>query len=165
MQSRALRRARFALAVLAALAFSLPVEAFAKPRGCFTPAEQAAEWQVRHGLRLREGGIGCDGAPWYAGTKPLWESVDKQFGPQFKRETDIRAAAFQREFENDAEHKLSQWNARIVFYFRHYTLSPTYCGGIKTMLQDMLDKGWRLFTKQAYYARDEIRMTYEPCDK
>ena len=134
-----------------------------KPRHCFTRAEQGAEVMVRYGLRLREGGNACNESPWDAGTLPLWQAVDKQFGPQFKQQTDIRAAAFQREFENDAENKLTQWNARIVFYFRNYPLSPTYCAGIKTMLNDMLAKGWRVFTKQAYYARDEIRMTYQPC--
>ncbi len=153
------------LALVAMMCAVAPEQVLAKARGCFTPQEQAAEWQVRQGLRLREGGLACDGAPWYAGTKPLWEQVDKQFGPQMKRQTDIRQAAFLREFENDAEHKLSQWNARIVFYFRNYPLSPTYCGNVKTMLNDILAKGWKVFTKQAYYARDEIRMTYEPCDK
>lgn len=152
-------------ALLAMLCAIAPEQSLAKPRGCFTKAEQAAEWQVRHGLRLREGGIACDGSPWDAGTKPLWESVDKQFGPQFKQQTDIRAAAFQREFEGDAENKLTRWNGRIVFYFRNYPLSATYCSSIKTMLSDMLAKGWRVFTRQAYYARDEIRMTYKPCDQ
>lgn len=157
---------RAAAAALALLALAVPgQDAFAKPRGCFTKAEQNAELLVRAGLRLREGGVACDREPWNAGTRPLWDAVDKQFGPQFKQQSDIRRAAFEREFENDAEHKLTMWNSRIVFYFRNYPLSAVYCDSIKKTLQEMPTKGWQSFVKQARYATDEIRMTYEPCDK
>ena len=104
---------RRAIAALALLALAAPSsDALAKPRGCFTKAEQNAELLVRAGLRLRESGIACDDEPWNAGTRPLWEAVDKQFGPQFKQQSDIRRAAFDREFGNDAEHKLTMWNSR-----------------------------------------------------
>ncbi len=159
----AIRRVLVFVAVLAVLAPT--ADAVAKARGCFTKPEMAAEEMVRHGLRLREGGETCDGEPWNEHTKPLWEAVDKQFGPQFKQQTEIRRAAFMREFEFDAEHKLTQWNARIVFYFRHYPLSAGYCGAVKKMLTDMQSKGWPMFVKQAHFARDEVRMIYEPCDK
>ncbi len=142
-----------------------PTTLDAKPRGCFTKSEQTAEEVVRYGLRLREGAMGCDGAPWEAHTQPLWEAVDKQFGPQFKQQTDARAKAFVREFENDAEHKLTQWNARIVFYYRNYPLSPVYCDSIKKEMMQMQAKGWNAFVKLAKLAREDIRMTYQPCDK
>ena len=158
-------RSIVASAAAIALLLAPCADAIAKPRGCFTKAEQRAEEVVRHGLRLREGGEGCDGPPWEAGTKPLWEAVNTQFGPQFAQQTDIRNKAFLREFANDAEHKLNQWNARIVFYFRNYPLSPVYCASIKKMLTEAPQKGWRDIVKQAHYAADEIRMTYEPCDK
>jgi hypothetical protein len=156
------------VALVAVLAFSAALapisDLLAKPRGCFTKAEQTAEEVVRYGLKLREGANGCDGAPWDVPTLPLWEALDKQFGAQFKQQTDLRAKAFQREFENDAENKLSQWNARIVFYYRHYPLSPVYCGGIKSDLEAIPKKSWNAFVKRAVIARDDIRMTYQPCD-
>ncbi|HEY1720246.1 MAG TPA: hypothetical protein VGG27_03300 [Magnetospirillaceae bacterium] len=157
---------RRVLALVGIVALLAPsAEALAKARGCFTKKEQQAEEVVRQGLRMREGGEGCDGAPWYAETKPLWDMVNQQFGAQFAEQTDIRNKAFMREFENDAEHKLSLWNARIVFYFRNYPLSAGYCTTVKKMLTDAPQKGWKDIIKQAHYARDEIRMTYEPCDK
>jgi hypothetical protein len=151
------------IAVLALLAPS--ASAVAKPRGCFTKAEQQAEEIVRYGLKLREGGRGCDGQPWYRYTLPAWEAVDKLYGPQFRQQTDIRTKAFQREFANDAEHRLSLWNARIVFYYRHYPLSGAYCDDVKKMLANAQKDGWVKLTKQAHLSRDEVRMTYEPCDK
>jgi hypothetical protein len=91
---------RWALTSLTALAFSFALvpgpQALAKPRGCFTKSEQTAEEIVRYGLRLREGAMGCDGAPWEAHTQPLWEAVDKQFGPQFKQQTDAQAHPVER---------------------------------------------------------------------
>ncbi len=155
------------LVVLVAVAVLLApsAEALAKPRGCFTKGEQAAEEIVRFGLKLREGGIACDGAPWERRTRPLWDQVSTDYDAQFKQQTDTRNKAFMREFENDAEHRLSLWNARIVFYYRHYPLSGAYCDGIKKMLTDADKNGWVKLTKQAHLAHDEVRMTYEPCDK
>jgi len=159
---------RRGVALAAALAFGMavapPPQAEAKPRGCFTQAEQRAEEVVRYGLKLREGANGCDGAPWEAHTLPLWEAIDKLYGAQFKQQTDIRAKAFVREFENDAENKLTQWNARIVFYYRNYPLSPVYCAGMKKILTDIPNKPWGNFVKQAVIAHNDIRMTYVPCD-
>jgi hypothetical protein len=142
-----------------------PAEAVAKPRGCFTKAEQNAEEIVRFGLKLREGGINCDGDPWNRRTRPLWDKVSDDYDAQFRQNTDIRNKAFLREFENDAEHRLQLWNGRIVFYYRHYPLSGAYCDGIRKMLTDADKNGWVKLTKQARLARDEVRMTYEPCDK
>jgi len=156
---------RFA-ALVAVLALSLaPLPAAeAKPRGCFTKQEQTAEEVVRYGLRLREGGRGCDEAPWNAGTQPLWDAVDKQFGDQFKQQTETRRKAFEREFEKDAENNLNRWNARIVFYYRNYPLSPVYCDLLKTQLVNVVKKPWGAFVKQSAIARDDVRMTYQPCD-
>ena len=151
-------------AILAFAAAPLPV-AEAKPRGCFTKQEQTAEEVVRYGLRLREGGQGCDEAPWLDRTRPLWDAVDSQFGPQFRQQTETRRQAFIREFENDAENKLSQWNARIVIYYRHYPLSQVYCDQLKKTLTDVTKKPWGAFVKQAAIAHNDVRMTYTPCDQ
>ncbi len=140
-------------------------QALAKPRGCFTKAEQGAEEMVRFGLRLREGARGCDADPYDEATQPMWEQIDKDLGPQMKQQTDIRRAAFVREFENDAENKLSVWDARIVFFYRNYPLSQVYCDNIKKLLTDTQKTGWNGFRKRAIIARDEIRMTYTPCDQ
>jgi hypothetical protein len=131
---------------------------------CFTKAEQSAEQIVRHGLRLREGAQACDEPPWNLPTAPLWESIDKQFGPRFAAQTAIRKKAFMREFADDADNRLALWDARIVMHFRHYPVSDEYCAGIKDMLDETLKRGWGAFTKQAAKARDEVRMDYRPCD-
>jgi len=160
-----MRRVAALAAVLAfGMALAPPFQADAKPRGCFTKAEQTAEEVVRYGLRLREGGRGCDGEPWNAGTLPLWEAVDKQFGDQFRQQTDTRRKAFEREFENDAENKLSQWNGRIVFYYRNYPLSQVYCATLKKDLAALPNKPWSNFVKRALIAHNDVRMTYQPCD-
>jgi hypothetical protein len=135
----------------------------AKPRGCFTKAEESAEQLVRGGLRLREGALGCDGPPWEAGTRPLWEQIDRQFGSRFARQTQIRQRAFEREFAKDAENRLQVWDGRIVFHYRHYPLSATYCANLKDMMEKMLRVGWAVFARQAATARDEVKMDYKPC--
>ena len=134
-----------------------------KPKICFTPAEEAAEQLVRGGLRLREGALGCDGPPWDFHTKPLWEQVDRRFGPRFKQQTDIRRTAFVREFGNDAENRVQMWDGRTVFHFRHYPLSVPYCTEIRDNLQAMLKGGWGVFAKQAQRAKDEVEMDYRGC--
>jgi len=159
---------RRSVALVAIAAFGCAMipapDSIAKPRGCFTKAEQKAEEVIRYGLRLREGGRACDAAPWNAGTLPLWEAVDKQFGPQFKEQTDIRTKAFQREFESDADHNLKRWNSRIVIYYRNFTLSPVYCEIIKKDLVSTQKNGWNAFVKLAVIAHNDVRMTYQPCD-
>ena len=120
---------------------------------------------VRYGLRLREGGNACNEDPWNAGTQPLWQAVDKQFGPQFRQQTDIRRRAFEREFGQDATDRLSAWDARIVFYYRHYPLSDVYCAGIKSALAEMRQKGWNSFVKRAAVAMDDVRMMYVSCEQ
>ena len=156
---------RFVIALLLAAALPWPVLAAGQPqpRGCFTKSEEAAEQMVRLGLHLREGARGCDGAPWYAGTQTLWDQVDKKFGPQFLAQTQKRKAAFVREFTDDAENRLGQWNGRIVTSFRNYPLSPEICGEIKTSLEDMLSRGWNSFSRQAVKAKDNVQMDYRVC--
>ncbi len=134
-----------------------------RPMECFTKAEQRAEQMVREGLRLREGAIGCDGPPWRAGTRPLWDDIDRRFGGQFAAQTRVRERAFRREFAKDAENRLQMWNGRIVMHFRHYPLSETYCAGIKDVLQKMQKGGWRAFTGLAAKAKDQVKMDYRPC--
>jgi hypothetical protein len=148
---------------LALLAMMVPPPAFAKPKGCFTATEESAEQMVRQGLRLREGARGCDSEPWDAGTLPLWQQIDQQYGPQFAHQTEIRKNAFVREFSNDAENKLSEWDGRIVIYFRNYPLSDLYCGQIKSMMAAIQKGGWPAFTKQAGRSGDVVKMNYNPC--
>lgn len=140
-----------------------PELAWSKPRGCFTKAEQNAEQMVRHGLHLREGANGCDGQPWNTGTEPIWQQINTQLGAQFAQQTQIRAAAFDREFEKDADNKLSVWNGRIVMYFRNYPLSAVYCGELKKQLDAVQKGGWGVFARQAGKAVDVIRMDYRLC--
>jgi hypothetical protein len=135
----------------------------AQATGCFTRSEQGAERIVRQGLRLREGARGCEGSPWNMGTQALWDSVEGQFGSRFAAQTRIRERAFQREFADDADNRLQVWNARIVFHYRYYPLSETYCASIKKTLEDMQKGGWSVLTRQAGKATDEVRMDYKPC--
>lgn len=134
-----------------------------KPKVCFTKAEEAAEQIVRGGLRLREGAAACDERPWDAHTQPLWDQVDKQFGPRFKQQTDIRRKAFEREFANDAENQVQAWDGRTVLYFRHYPLSVPYCAEVKQNLQDLLKKGWATFVTRSRLYKIPVEEDYKNC--
>jgi hypothetical protein len=136
-----------------------------QPTGCFTKAEQAAERIVRQGLRLREGARKCAAPPWNMGTQSQWDAIDRQFGPRFAAQTRIRQNAFQREFSDDAENRLEAWNGRIVFHFRYYPVSETYCTGIQQMMADMQKRGWTVLTRQADKAAEEVRMDYRLCGR
>ena len=135
-----------------------------KPKICFTKAEENAEQIVRAGLRLREGAAGCDERPWDMHTLPLWDRVDKQFGPRFKQQTDVRRKAFEREFSKDAENQVQAWDGRTVIYFRNYPLSVPYCAEVKQGLQDVLKQGWGAIKNKSKLAKDEVEMDYEPCN-
>jgi len=133
--------------------------------GCFTKAEMAAERLVREGLRLREGALGCDGPPWEKGTKPLWQDIDSKFAQRFQAQTRTRAKAFQREFADDAENHLTQWDGRMVMYFRHYPLSDDYCDSIKELLQEVQKKGWSVVDSRAGKDRIPVEMDYRSCNR
>jgi hypothetical protein len=135
----------------------------AKPRGCFTTAEQTAEQIVREGLRLREGARGCDGRPWRMGTASLWQDVDNQLGPRFLAQTNIRRKAFTREFKDDANNRLELWDGRIVMHFRHYPLSEIYCSEIKDVLGEAKTRGWAAIRAHASKSKEEVKMDYRPC--
>lgn len=149
-------------ALIIGLIFS-GVTAAAKPKVCFTKAEENAEQLVRGGLRMREGAAGCDGPPWEFHTKPIWDQVDQRYGAKFKQQTDIRRRAFQREFANDVENNEREWDGRTVLHFRFYPLSVAYCTEVKTNMENMLKKGWKVFVQQAQRAADEVEMDYEKC--
>lgn len=154
-----------AIALLVACSlFSETALAAAKPKICFTKAEESAEQLVRGGLRLREGANGCDERPWSAGTAPLWKQVDEKFGPKFKQQTDIRRTAFVREFSKDVENHIQAWDGRTVLYYRNYPLSIVYCEQVKKSLNDMLGRsGWGGFQKSARLYRIPVEDDYKPC--
>ncbi len=160
-------RSQFALGRPAALALAfvllLPDVAAAKPLGCFRHNEMNAERIVRHGLRLREGANSCDRPPWNVPAMPLWKDVDARFGPLFARQTQVRKAAFEREFGNSAWDRLERWDGRIVMHFRHYPVTHVYCRGILDQLKAVQRGGWNVVVKQAEVAPDEVRMDYRPC--
>ena len=150
--------------VLCSLVATEALAAGAKPKVCFTKAEESAEQIVRGGLRLREGAAGCDDRPWDMHTQPLWEKVDKQFGPRFKQQTDIRRKAFQREFAKDVESEERAWDGRTVLYFRNYPLSVPYCAEVKKNLDDLLKKGWPNFVASTRLYRIPVKDNYKMCD-
>jgi len=137
--------------------------AFAKPKICFTKAEENAEMLVRGGLRLREGAAGCDGRPYEMHTQPIWDQINQKFGPKFKQQTDLRRKAFVREFANDAENRVQAWDGRTVLYFRNYPLSQVYCAQVKKSLEDFLKTGWESFAKTARLYRIQVEDDYRAC--
>jgi len=151
------------LASILALSLVWTLPAQAKPKSCFTAAELGAERLVRQGLRLREGAKGCDGDPWNFHTQAQWDDINNRFGKQFAAQTKIRKGAFIREFDKEAEYKLSESDGRIVMHYRGYPLSPTYCADIKKLLTDMQKSGWVTFTKRANAAPDEVNFVYRKC--
>lgn len=156
-------KACITLLIVSGLCAGLAVPAEAKPKVCFTKAEENAEQIVRAGLALREGAAGCDGRPWYAHTQPLWDQVESQFGARFKQQTDIRRKAFQREFSKDVENQEQAWDGRTVLYFRNYPLSVPYCAEIKQNLNDVLKKGWAAFVNRAHLYRLPVEQDYASC--
>ena len=156
-------RAAIALVTAASLFASSAFAAGPKPKVCFTKAEEGAEMLVRGGLRLREGAAGCDKPPYEMRTQPLWDQVEQKFGPQFKKQTDVRRGAFQREFSKDAENQLQAWDGRTVLYYRNYPLSPVYCAQIKKNLEDFLKTGWPAFAKKAGLYRIPVQDDYKLC--
>ena len=150
--------------LLCSLALALPAQAAGKPKGCFTKAEITAERLVRQGLEMREGAKGCDGDPWNYGTMSLWTDLDQRFGPQFAAQTKTRHAAFVREFDKDANNRISQWDGRIVMHFRSFPLGDVYCTEMKKLLTDMKKKGWAGFTKRASVAPDDVKFMFKSCD-
>lgn len=150
-------------ATLLAPTLALSPMAEAKPRGCFTKTEIAAEQNIRLGLRLREGARQCQENPWNANTVPLWTQLDQTLGSRFAQQTEIRRRAFEREFDKNAEDRLVLWNGRIVMYYRNYPASQLYCANIRQMLDKFNKKGWAQFAKQAAKARDEVKLDYKTC--
>ena len=134
-----------------------------KPRSCFSPAEEVAELDVRQGIRLREGAAGCTARPFQMPLQPIWDEIDKNYGPLFANQTRIRHAAFVREFADNADNKEGEWNGRIVTYFRNYPLTDQYCTSIQKQLQAVQKGGWGAFTKQAAKSGDVVRMIYKSC--
>lgn len=151
------------LVVLGSLLLVQPALAAGKPQGCFTQAEINAERLVRQGLRLREGAVGCDGNPWNYHTLSQWQDIDKRFGAQFAQQTKIRKGAFTREFDKDAENRITQWDGRIVMRYRGAPLSDVYCTGVKTQLTEMQKSGWAIFKKRATVAPDDVKFMFKPC--
>jgi hypothetical protein len=156
-------KAAIALLTACSLFANSALAAGPKPKICFTKAEENAEQIVRAGLRLREGASGCDARPYDLQTQPLWDQIDQKFGPRFKQQTDIRRAAFVREFSKDVENQVLAWDGRTVLYFRSYPLSPVYCVQIKKSLQDFLKTGWGPFTAKARLYRIPVEDDYKPC--
>lgn len=157
-------RARRILAALLGLAVLAPTgPARAKPKTCFTPAEIAAEQQVRHGLRLREGARICSEPPYDLKLLGLWQEIDTQFGPRFARQKTIREQAFRREFGQDTYNRLEMWDGRVVMHYRNNWASPEFCGDISKTLNDMKTKGWSVFSKRAAKAKPEVTVDFRPC--
>jgi hypothetical protein len=157
-------KAAIALMTALSLFASSALAAGPKPKVCFTKAEENAEQLVRGGLRLREGAAGCDGRPYEMHTQPLWDQIDQRFGPRFKQQTDIRRAAFVREFAKDAENNERAWDGRTVLYFRNYPLSQVYCAQIKKSLEDFLKTGWKGFVNKARLYRIPVEDDYKLCN-
>lgn len=151
------------LIVIGSLFANTALAAGPKSKFCFTKAEESAEQIVRGGLRLREGASGCDERPYDMHTQPLWDQVDKKFGPRFKQQTDLRRKAFVREFSKDAENRVQAWDGRTVLYFRNYPLSTPYCAEVKQNLDDLLKKGWATFVTRARLYRIPVEDDYKVC--
>lgn len=152
-------------AALLTLLLLLSPQAGAEPMKCFNTKEAEAIQMVRHGIRLREGAMRCQEDGFTQDTIALWRKVDGAVGPQFKAQTDMRKAAFEREFEKWAAWNLSVWDGRIVHHFRYRPLSAELCGDLAGMLKEIDQKGWPAFAKQATKLRNEVRIDYRICGR
>ncbi|MBF0355690.1 MAG: hypothetical protein HQL43_10695 [Alphaproteobacteria bacterium] len=142
---------------------AVPSLAFAKPKGCMTKAEQTVEWQIRHGIRLREFAFRCDEPPYNAGTLAIWRRIDATQTGQFQKMTDSRAKTFEREFPQTFKSYIEAWNGRIIMRYRDYYLSDIDCIQTKRQLQDIEKKGFKAFTTLSARYKPEILMDYRTC--
>ncbi|MCC7168251.1 MAG: hypothetical protein IT565_11845 [Rhodospirillales bacterium] len=132
-------------------------------RGCFTKPEQAAEQQVRQGVRLREFAWRCEETPYLAKTLELWTGIDKKFGKDFAKVTETRQKAFQREFPESWKTDLEVWNGRIVLHYRHLYLSKRACVEARNQLEQIDKKGFKTFQAIAAKAKPDVIMDYKIC--
>jgi len=154
------------LSVLALTVLGGPVPASAagaKARGCFSEAEARAEMTVRHGLFLREAAKLCEEAGLTPGIGAQWADVDKRFGRDFKLNTDLRRAAFAREFDKRAPTTQLVWDGRLVMLQRHAPVTQGQCNDAKRMLQEIQKGGFKVFSKQAAKDNDDVVLDYKVC--
>lgn len=159
-----MRTATLRIVVAAAVGLAVTMPAQAKPRGCFTKAEHNAERTVRHGIFLREMAFRCDVAPFSLQTRSIWLEVDNRIGDQFKRNTELRQRAFEREFEKRAPQILNAWDGRLVMQHRHMFLTKPQCDDAKKALEEARSRGFQAIRKQAEKVRNEVFYDYKLCD-
>lgn len=159
-----MRTATLRILVVATVATAIAMPVQAKPRGCFTKAEHNAERTVRHGIFLREMAHRCDVPPFSLQTKPIWLEVDNRIGEQFKRNTELRQRAFEREFEKRAPQILNAWDGRLVMQHRHMFLTKPQCDDAKKALEEARSRGFPAIRRQAEKVRNEVFYDYRLCD-
>lgn len=150
-------------ALIFLLSLTLIGPAQAKPKNCFSSAEHTVEWQVRHGIRLREFAYRCDEHPYNAGTLEIWKRIDEKNAAQFQKMRDARAKTFEREFPTKFKEYLEAWNGRIIIRYRDYYLSDVDCAQTKKQLEEIDKKGFPVFVKIAAKYKPEALMDYRKC--
>ncbi len=148
--------------LLLALLSAEPALAAGKPKGCFAQAEHQAEWEVRHGVRLREAADRC-GVVYQPGMPKTWEGVADKLGARFKTANDTRRKAFQREFPDNFENAIVWWDGKIVMYFRNYPVNAAWCGELAKQLDEVSKKGYKAFQSQAKLGRGEVQHNIKAC--
>lgn len=151
------------LALILLLSLSMAAPAQAKPKNCFSKAEQTVEWQVRHGIRLREFAHRCEEPRYNAGTLEIWKRVDEKNAAQFQKMRDARAKVFEREFPEMHKEYLENWNGRIILRYRNYYLSDVDCKQTRKQLEAIDKTGFNAFVKMAAKYKPEVLMDYRLC--
>ena len=143
------------------LALTVSSPALAKAKLCFTPAEEASDMIIRHGVYLREASSRCN--DYQPGSKDEWKAFDQQFGARLRAERTRREAAFKREFPDSWLKDVTTFDAKLVTFDRNLPFNDAFCSDIKDLLDAIKQKGWGEFVKQSKKIRDQARMEVKPC--
>lgn len=154
---------RFPTAFLALLIGLAPSSAaWAKPKGCFSQPEIVAEQEIRHGIFLREAAKLCDGR-FLKGSDALWRKFATANDLKFKTANDKRKRAWQREFPDDWQYKITHADGALVTFNRNIPLTQGFCDNVDDLLQTVSKRGYAGLSGQAKLLRNEVVQDYRIC--
>jgi hypothetical protein len=150
------------LVILAALLTALSGVVEAKPKNCFTAPELAAEQEIRHGIYMRDSAKRCDGE-FVRGVSALWQKFEAASATKLKAAMTKRQKAWEREFPDDWQAKMTHADGRLVTFSRHVPRTFGFCDNIEELLQEIDKRGYAAFAKQAKRVRNEVIGDYKVC--
>jgi hypothetical protein len=139
-----------------------PGLAVAAPKGCFTTAEITSEREVRHGIYMREATKRCD-IRFLKGATERWQKFETANGAKFRASVDRRKKAWQREFPDDWQYKVTHADGSLVTYARNIPYTEGFCDNIDELMTRIDKGGFAGFSKQAKWIQNQVVADYKVC--